>query len=119
MAVRCPRCGKEFDVTLFEFGNTVLCVCGNIVTFLHEEATKDLSYARRSEDEKVQEIARQADKIAFLIISTDYNLIDIEIEKQKFRKRIGELFPEKKYLYDLIYEPRFKRLAEQFRSEQY
>jgi hypothetical protein len=117
MAVRCSVCGKGFDVTLFEFGNTIQCVCGNTVTFLHEEATKGLLYARRSEDEKVQEIAGQADKIAFLIVSTDYHLIDIEIEKQKFRERIGELFPGKEYLYDLIYEPRFKRLVEQFRHD--
>jgi len=41
--------------------------------------------------------------------------IDIEIEKGKFKELIKEQFPEKAYLYDLIYEPRFKRLQEQFR----
>jgi hypothetical protein len=116
MAVRCNKCGRGFDVTLFEYGNTVQCVCGNTVTFQHEEVSEDLLFARQSEDEKIQEIARQADKIAFLIVSSDYHLIDIEIEKQKFRERIRELFPEKEYLYDLIYEPRFRRLVEQFRG---
>jgi len=28
MALRCPRCGKEFDVTLFEFNREVVCPCG-------------------------------------------------------------------------------------------
>jgi hypothetical protein len=28
MAITCPKCGKEFDVTLFQFGNTVRCDCG-------------------------------------------------------------------------------------------
>jgi len=28
MAITCPRCGHQYDVTLFEFGNTVECDCG-------------------------------------------------------------------------------------------
>ena len=31
MAITCPTCGKEFDVTLFQFGNAVECDCG--ITF--------------------------------------------------------------------------------------
>lgn len=31
MAVPCPRCGREYDVTLFEFGRTVWCTCGSRV----------------------------------------------------------------------------------------
>jgi len=51
-----------------------------------------------------------ADRIAFLFVGSDYPMIDIEIEKQKFRQRISELFPDRIYLYELIYEPRFRRL---------
>jgi len=40
----------------------------------------------------------------------------IEVQKQKLRERISDLFPEKEHLYDLIYEPRFRRLMEQFRT---
>jgi hypothetical protein len=76
-----------------------------------------LRYARRKEDAKVSEIKKHADKIASLIISTDYPLIDIEIEKQKLKERIQELFPDKTYLYTLIYESLFRRLKEQFRKE--
>jgi copper chaperone CopZ len=36
MAIRCPYCSREFDVTLFEFGRTVTCVCGNEVAFQHK-----------------------------------------------------------------------------------
>ncbi len=32
MAVPCPRCGREYDVTLFQFGRTVECDCGTRVT---------------------------------------------------------------------------------------
>jgi uncharacterized protein len=28
VAVPCPRCGREYDVTLFEFGRTLWCACG-------------------------------------------------------------------------------------------
>jgi hypothetical protein len=74
--------------------------------------------AHRSEDRKVTEIRKMADRISSLIVSTDYPMIDIEIEKQKLQHRISELFPDKTELYDLIYEPRFNRLKEQFRLPQ-
>lgn len=110
MAIRCSFCGRNYDVTLFEFGNTIKCKCGHEVGFQHREI------AGKLEDEKIQEIKRFADKIAFLIVSTDYPKIDIEIEEEKFRDRLFELFPDKAYLYELIYEPRFQRLKEQFRG---
>lgn len=28
MAVRCPQCHRQYDITLFQFGRTVLCECG-------------------------------------------------------------------------------------------
>ncbi len=28
MAITCPRCGAEFDATLFQFGHRVQCRCG-------------------------------------------------------------------------------------------
>lgn len=31
MAITCPSCGAQFDVTLFQFGRTVLCDCGECV----------------------------------------------------------------------------------------
>jgi uncharacterized protein with PIN domain/DNA-directed RNA polymerase subunit RPC12/RpoP len=31
MAVPCPRCGREYDVTLFQFGRTIHCTCGSRV----------------------------------------------------------------------------------------
>jgi len=31
MAVPCPRCGRDYDVTLFEFGRTIWCRCGSRV----------------------------------------------------------------------------------------
>ncbi len=117
MAVRCSYCGRDYDVTLFEFGRTVTCECGETVTFRHEQTADDVSSALISEEMNLKEIIIMADRISSLIVATDYPMIDIEIEKQKLREKIEELFPEKADLYDLIYEPRFRRLTEQFREE--
>ncbi len=32
MALSCSRCGRDYDVTLFEFGHKVTCVCGKVLT---------------------------------------------------------------------------------------
>ncbi len=116
MAIRCPYCGRGYDVTLFEFGRSVTCVCGETVTFKHDQMTDEAVLARTSEERKVREISATADRIASLIVGSDYPMIDIEIEKQKLRERISELFPDKIHLYDLIYESRFRRLKDQFRE---
>ncbi len=28
MAITCPRCGSEYDATLFQYGHRVRCACG-------------------------------------------------------------------------------------------
>jgi hypothetical protein len=33
MAITCPKCGSQFDATLFEFGNRVQCDCGTEVEY--------------------------------------------------------------------------------------
>ena len=116
MAIRCRQCGRDYDVTLFAFERSITCVCGKPLTFKHAHMTNEALRAQRSEDRKVREIQTMADRIASLIVASDYQMIDIEIEKGKLRERISELFPDKIDLYDLIYEPRFRRLKEQFRE---
>lgn len=118
MAVRCRYCKREFDVTLFEFNREIMCDCGNIVSFQHREVIDDLISVHGEEEKRLSEIRKCADRIAFLIVSTKYPRIDIEIEKQKFKDRLENLFPDKVHLYDLIYAPRFRRLEDQFREEQ-
>ena len=121
MAIRCPACGKEYDVTLLQSGRKVVCACGKTLGFGHEEIFKQLEEICRQhdidlEEENIEEIRRAAETIASLIVSSDYPAADIEIEKGKLRDLIGELFPDKLYLYDLLFESRFRRLWEQFRG---
>lgn len=35
MAIVCAGCGREYDVTLFQFGRTIHCTCGNRVGLEH------------------------------------------------------------------------------------
>lgn len=122
MSIRCPECKREYDVTLFEFGRDIVCECGNRLRAKHEETFSQSEeilrqYDLKLEEEKLSEIKRAHDRIAFFILNTDYQEVDIEIEKAKFKELIKRLFPkEGTYLYELIYEPRFRRLWEQFRG---
>jgi hypothetical protein len=68
------------------------------------------------ENEKLEAFQRKADRIAFLIVASDYERIDVEIEKAELREECARLFPDKLALYDMIYESRFQRLWEQFRD---
>jgi hypothetical protein len=68
------------------------------------------------ENEKLAAFQRKADKIAFLIVASDYERIDVEIEKAELREECARQFPDKLDLYDMIYESRFHRLWEQFRD---
>ena len=68
------------------------------------------------ENEKLAAFQRKADRIAFLIVASDYERIDVEIEKAELREECARLFPDKLDLYDMIYESRFQRLWEQFRD---
>jgi hypothetical protein len=68
-------------------------------------------------DRRADEIRRKADRIAILIVSTDYPLVDIAIERSNLRGEAEELFPERIEMYDCIYESRFDRLIEQWRVD--
>ena len=35
MAISCAKCGRQYDVTLFQFGRTINCACGERVGFEH------------------------------------------------------------------------------------
>lgn len=73
--------------------------------------------AMNARRERMRELQRMADRVCFLILSSDLPPIDIEIEKEKVRQRCLELWPDREWLYDMIYESRFNRLWEQFRED--
>lgn len=125
MSIRCPRCGREFDVTLFQFGRRVRCPCGEIVAMEsgHRKSSDGAiereifeSAGRRFADgRRADAFRRSADRIASLILHSDMPRIDIEIEVRSFREDVLAEFPDRGELFDAIYLARFKRFWSQFR----
>ncbi|MHC4469572.1 MAG: hypothetical protein ACYTDY_01870 [Planctomycetota bacterium] len=123
MAVRCPRCGSEFDITLFSFGNTVRCDCGGLVSAHapHRALAGDGEGAppipdlrERESRRKMSEISRGADRISSMILYGDYEDVDVAIAIERLRERAEELFPGRGWLFEIVYESRFQRLKEQW-----
>ena len=69
-------------------------------------------------EQRAEQIRRMAERIAVLIVSSDYPLVDIAIERSNLRDEAEALFPDRMEIYDRIYESRFDRLIEQWRTEE-
>jgi hypothetical protein len=61
-------------------------------------------------------LQRRADRIASLIVASDYPDVDIEIEIRRLRRWCAERLPDRAELFEMVYVSRFRRLREQFRS---
>ena len=78
---------------------------------------EDRSAWEMSGQEKTDYLQRQADRVCVLILRSDYPDVDVAIARANLRELAEQLFPDRLSLYDMIYESRFDRLIEQFRSE--
>jgi hypothetical protein len=67
-------------------------------------------------DKLADELRRRADRIASLIVASDYPDVDIDIEILKLRRWCVENLPDRTELFEMIYISRFQRLREQFRG---
>ena len=118
MAIRCPRCGKEYDAAFFQFEQKIRCPCGKVLDLSLIETIEDFERYLESveEKERAREIQEEAARICQMILDDSCAKVDIEIAQQKLKDRVAELFPDKIDLYEMIYEARFRRLWEQFRE---
>jgi DNA-directed RNA polymerase subunit RPC12/RpoP len=143
MSLRCPKCGREHDVALFQFGREIVCSCGRRLSLKDGHQATDAEGAaggagpigridwnafekeifdsanarsRRVDTQRVMEIRGMADRICALIKDSDLPRVDIEIEVRKFREYVLEHFPEKEELFKTIYINRFIRLWEDHRK---
>ena len=118
MAVRCPHCGAQHDVALFQYGQKIRCGCGRQLDLSLIQTVQDFErYFQSVEDrEKALEIQEEASRVCQMILDSTCPDVDIEIAKTKLKDRVRKLFPDKMLLYEMIYESRFKRLWEQFRK---
>jgi uncharacterized protein with PIN domain len=58
MAILCPKCGREYDVTLFQFGRTIHCTCGERVGRTIERRLEDIEPSRFICDVMLGRLAR-------------------------------------------------------------
>lgn len=58
MAVSCPKCGRQYDVTLFQFGRSINCACGERVWFEHKLDLTETSEIRFFADVNVAGVTR-------------------------------------------------------------
>jgi hypothetical protein len=63
-----------------------------------------------------EELARASDRIVNLILHSDLEWIDIEIEADKMRQQVREAEPERLETFEMIYPPRFRRIWSQWRD---
>ena len=78
--------------------------------------TLDLLFRKPAGRDPAEDLKRQADRICFLIVASDYPDVDIEIEIRNLRRWCAQHLPERVDLFELIYVNRFQRLRDQFRS---
>ena len=120
MAIRCPECGREYDVTLFEFGRSICCDCGFVIQPGQDYIWKEIKKILGQEEEKnIRLLQRMADRVCSSIVASDLPEVDIELEIEKVRRKCQQLFPDKTELFEMIYDSRFRRLREQFRSKNF
>ena len=61
----------------------------------------------------IQDLARRADRVTSLILYSDLPAIDVEIAANELRERCRRRFPDRMWLFDMVYASRWRRLREQ------
>jgi hypothetical protein len=76
----------------------------------------DLLFRKPAVPDLSEDLKRQADRICFLIVASDYPDVDIDIEIRNLGRWCEMHLPQRRDLFEIIYVNRFQRLREQFRS---
>jgi hypothetical protein len=120
MAIACPGCGREYDITLFQFGRTITCSCGRVIDASHVEPFRSIERIFENLDDarRAEELRTMADGVCRMILDERLPDVDVEIAMGKVREKCAELFPDRMQLFEMIYESRFRRLWEQFRKKE-
>lgn len=82
-----------------------------------ETVAEEASEREKLGEIRSEELRRRADRICFLISSTDYSQAEIEVEQDILKIRCQRYFPEMRDAYEHVYEPRFEKLWREFREE--
>ena len=85
MAISCEKCGRQYDVTLFQFGRTINCTCGARVGFEHKINLPNASEIKFFADVNVARLARWLRAIG---IDTEWE--DAIADQDLVKRAIGE-----------------------------
>jgi len=69
-----------------------------------------------ADQDPVLALRRLADRVASMIVTSSYSDLECALAERECRMECLRLLPERMELYERIYESRFRRLREQFRS---
>lgn len=108
----------KHDVVEFEEGRRIKCRCGLKLDLSLMETVEDFLRYFESEEErkKAREIQQDAQAICQMILDELRSEVDVEIAKETLKEKVKRFFPDKMQVYEMIYEARFKRLWDQFRT---
>ena len=98
MAITCPRCGVQLDVTLFAFDRRMRCDCGEVVDAASPEAL---------------ELRRRGDALTWTILYSDLPRIDVDLAIEALRDWVRRRLPDRLSLFDMIWVARWDRLRAQ------
>lgn len=88
MAISCAKCGRQYDVTLFQFGRTINCACGERVGFEHKINLPPEAQIKFFADVNVARLVRWLRAIgidtAWEDAISDADLVRRAIEEQRF-----------------------------------
>lgn len=88
MAISCQKCGRQYDVTLFQFGRTINCACGERVGFEHRLDLKKEKKLKFFADVNVARLVRRLRAIGIDTVwedaIPDADLVKRAIEEKRF-----------------------------------
>lgn len=110
MAIICPKCGKQYDVTLFQFDKAILCECG--------EKVKGSQSHKGSLEDDCSSLPRKAARIKSMIADDEVPKSVILREIENLRSLYLECFPKDKAGFGGKYENGLRRLFRLARAEE-
>lgn len=119
MAISCAKCGRQYDVTLFQFGRTINCACGERVGFEHKinlSAEKEIKFFA---DVNVARLVRWLRAIGIDTVwedaISDADLVRRAIEEKRFVLTLDKIIL-KEFRADNILLLKSEKPLEQFRE---
>jgi uncharacterized protein len=98
MAISCIKCGRQYDVTLFQFGRTISCACGERVGLEHRLNLERDAEIKFFADVNVASVVRWLRALGLDTLwedaISDDDLIRRAIEERRFVLTLDKRIPE-------------------------